>query len=93
MLYCLQVLNAAEVPLKKDRVELEKTQKSATMMTGGREQLPYKKSLSRFWFFQLGKEMPERAVPQVYETMNGEQNLNEKWLFISFYNTHTQKKI
>lgn len=37
--------------------------------------------------------MPERAVPQVYETMNGEQNLNEKWLFISFYNTHTQKKI
>lgn len=26
-------------------------------------------------------------MPQLYETMNGEQNLNEKWLFISFNNT------
>lgn len=45
MLYCFQVLNTAETPLKKGRVELGKTQKSATMMIGGREQLPHKKSL------------------------------------------------
>ena len=87
MLYCLRVFNTAEVALKKDIVELEKTQKRATMTMRGREQLPHKKGLSRFWFFQLGKEMPEGAVPQLYETMNGEQNLNERWLFISFYNT------
>lgn len=31
--------------------------------------------------------MPEGAVPQLCETMNGQQNLNEKWLFISFNNT------
>lgn len=36
--------------------------------------------------------MPKGAVPQLYETMNGEQNLNEKWLFISFYNTKKKKK-
>lgn len=36
--------------------------------------------------------MPEGAVPQLYETMNGEQNLNDKWLFISFNNTEKKKK-
>lgn len=35
--------------------------------------------------------MPEGAVPQLHEPMNGEQNLNEKWLFISDNNTKKKK--
>lgn len=31
--------------------------------------------------------MPEGAVPQLREPMNGEQNLNEEWLFIRDNNT------
>lgn len=31
--------------------------------------------------------MPEGAVPQLREPMNGVQNLNEEWLFISDNNT------
>lgn len=31
--------------------------------------------------------MPKGAVPQLPEPMNGEQNLNEEWLFISDSNT------
>lgn len=33
------------------------------------------------------KKMPEGAVPQPLEPMNGEQNQNEEWLFISDNNT------
>lgn len=39
---------------------------------------------------QLGKEMREGAVPELCKTVNGEQNLNEKWLFISFYKTKNE---
>lgn len=31
-------------------------------------------------------------MPQLCETMNGEQNLNEKWLFISFNNKGGKKQ-
>lgn len=38
--------------------------------------------------------MPEGAVPQLREPVNGVQNLNEEWLFISDNNTKkkTHKK-
>lgn len=91
MLYCFQVLNTAETPLKKGRVELEKTQKSATMMIRGRDQLPHRKSLKQILIFELGKETPEGAVPQLYKMVNGEQDLSEEWLFISFYNTEKMR--
>lgn len=35
--------------------------------------------------------MPEGTVHQLHEPMNGEQNLNEEWLFISDNNTKEKK--
>lgn len=35
--------------------------------------------------------MPERAVPQLCKMVNGEQDLSEKWLFISFYYTEKMR--
>lgn len=35
--------------------------------------------------------MPERAVAQLGNVVIGEQDLSEKWLFISFYNTEKMR--